>query len=295
MHPCSTRPVDERLDALERLARLQQSGLLTPAELAAEKERILGGSSGAGVAAPAMPAPVPEPALPAEPGQLGRAVRRHKWLLAGAAAALLLSAFLVYLILARPEQGPAVGRAKGKPAESAAAEPALASGLDLADLLDGGPGTCAFGARLRSIVGEIGATPPSRALSVPGFEAPITARAAELRPEGASSSAIALDLPIAGQWHGLQVTRIRLVNWRDASISSVQVQFSDLSERVRGRLNSAGFRLPETGRLRQFELGNVDGSIGVEALANGTALTCASAQTTGNRTPAGDSGGNRAG
>jgi hypothetical protein len=295
MHPCSTRPVDERLDALERLARLQQSGLLTPAELAAEKERILGGSGAPGAATPAIATPAAEPAPPAEPGRVGKAVRRHKWLFAGVAAGLLLTAFLVYLILARPAQSPAVGRGKAKPAEAAAVEPVAASGVDLADLLDGGPGTCAFGARLRSIVGELGATPRSRALSVPGFEAPITARVAELRPEGASSSAIALDLPISGQWHGLQVTRIRLVNWRESSIFSVQVQFSDLSERVRSRLNSAGFRLPETGRLRQFELGNVDGSIGVEALTNGTALTCASAQTTGNRTPDGDSAGNRVG
>lgn len=267
--------MDDRLDALERLARLQQSGLLTADECAAEKQRILGQSA----------ATKPTRQTGGTRHAIWLFVRRRKAVLAAALATMLLSAVLVYAVVTPPPM--VTDGSSPAPGQTAAATSASLAGADLGDIFIGSPGSCAFGDRVRGVVGELRPMPRVRTVSVPGLPGPIEVRVEELRADADAGNAVAMNLPITGRWHGLQVTSVRLLRWQNAPIASVQIRFSDQPARAREVLNGIGFQLPEIGRLRSFEAGAADAAIGIEALSNGAALTCSfAAPATGPQEPA---------
>ena len=120
--------MDDRLDALERLARLQQNGLLDSAEVAAEKQRILSDVDDSSSSVDAPP----------RPRALGPFLKRHRGLAAATAAVVLLTAALVYIVLARPSS--TLGEHNvAQPAQAATVAPSEVAGADLGDLFAGSP------------------------------------------------------------------------------------------------------------------------------------------------------------
>lgn len=84
-------------------------------------------------------------------------------------------------------------------------------------------------------------------------------------------------LAIAGTWHGLKVSKIRVRAMEESSFWERQIRFSEPAQRVRDKLNELGFRLPAVGQYREFTGADVvSAGIGVEKIPGGSALYCGS-------------------
>jgi hypothetical protein len=263
--------MDDRLEALERLARLRESGLLSEVELAAEKARILGDG-------PAPPRPA-SPSFHSLPRENPGFVSRHRWALAGGGGAILLTAFLVYIVFTLPPA--AVGK---EPARNETASVLPEGTPDLGVLLQGAPSTCGFGDEVRAILRNaiptelpVGETRTASAIDVPGFPEPIAPRVRKLAgTTAAAPQATIVDLLTPGSWHGLRVIRLRAVSWSGGQIGAVHVRFAERAARVREVLNRAGFNVPPTGQLRSLDGEGRSVEMGIEAVPGaGTALICA--------------------
>lgn len=84
-------------------------------------------------------------------------------------------------------------------------------------------------------------------------------------------------LAIAGTWHGLKVSKIRVRAMEESSFWERQIRFTEPAQRVRDKLSELGFRLPAVGQYREFTGADVvSAGIGVEKIPGGSALYCGS-------------------
>jgi hypothetical protein len=117
------------------------------------------------------------------------------------------------------------------------------------------------------------------AVKVAGFEKPLVpsfSRKVDVS-EGRNVRDNEASLAIAGTWHGLRVTRIKVRAMEESSFWEHQIRFSEPPQRVRAKLNELGFRLPPVGEFREFTGSDVvSAGIGVEAIPGGSALYCGS-------------------
>jgi Short C-terminal domain len=275
----------DRFEALEKLGRLHESGILSDEEFAAEKKRILEGTRE--TAPPVLTAAAESRVAPGEGGSwLGR----NRWAAAGGAAALLIGGYLSYAVLldVNGAEGP-------EPKKNAAVEqrqqlPAAGRG-ELAALLQfDDPGNCEIGGELRALVETLaGREPPAGggpASATPvrlvGIAEPVTPRIERVAVEGSGQPPVVVQLGLSGGWNGLNVRELRTIRWPGTRASSLQIRFSEPPEQVRRALNERGFNLPAVGELR-----NAEGSGGrlvaivVEEVSGGGALTCLRGQPRG--------------
>lgn len=290
----------DRVEALERLARLHASGALSDDEFSFEKKRILEGpvdsaapalslaKPGAEVASPAAeppPAALPDQAMPGWRIWLAR----HRWIVGGLAAALAIGAVAAWAILldlndaaapsARRQKAQEKAQASRGKAPAAAAE-AGADGPSLAALLQfDDPARCGAGTNLRNLIQALAARQPGSgagaAIDIAGAGEPVVPRVERVAVEGAQSAPVVAQVDLAGTWHGLSVRGVRTVTWPGSRASSLQIRFGDMPERVRQSLNEQGFNLSAVGALRNAQGdGDQPVALGVEAISDGAALTC---------------------
>ncbi len=116
-------------------------------------------------------------------------------------------------------------------------------------------------------------------VNIPGF--PISLTPTFSRKVGQGDNPNVRDneatLPIAGTWHGLKVSKIRVRLMEESSFWEHQIRFLEPASRVRTTLNNLGFNLPSVGDFRKFTGPDaVSAGIGVEEIAGGSALYCGS-------------------
>lgn len=117
------------------------------------------------------------------------------------------------------------------------------------------------------------------AVKVTGFEKPLVpsfSRRVDVG-EGRDVRDNEASLAIAGTWHGLKVSRIRVRAMEESSFWEQQIRFSEPAQRVRKKLNELGFRLAAVGQYRKLTGSDaVSAGIGVEIIPGGSALYCGS-------------------
>ncbi|HEY0012386.1 MAG TPA: SHOCT domain-containing protein [Allosphingosinicella sp.] len=299
----------DRLESLERLGRLHQSGVLSDEEFAAEKKRILSGggapeeqAAAPVAAAPAAPEDAREAAAAAEPrGEPAGApaiwLRRNRRPLgAAAAAALLFGGYFAYATVQDLQEASAKGAGRSK---SGRAAPAASAGKDedgAADVARGGATggrgeeiawiafeeakSCSPGPELRAVAEDMWGREAASGSAVratmrlPGGGEPAALQVQRVAVENARTAPVAAQVAVVGAWRGLGVTGIRTVAWPGSEVRSLQIRFADPPAAVRRALGEAGFELAEVGEQRSTASGERSVAIGVEAIAGGAALTC---------------------
>jgi len=117
------------------------------------------------------------------------------------------------------------------------------------------------------------------AVRVAGFEKPLVpsfSRKVDVG-EGRDVRDNEATLAIAGTWHGLKVSNIRVRALEQSSFWERQIRFNESAQRVRQKLNELGFRLPTVGHYREFTGSDVaSAGIGVEKIPGGSTLYCGS-------------------
>ncbi|MCB2062978.1 MAG: SHOCT domain-containing protein [Novosphingobium sp.] len=255
--------MDERLEALERLAVLRDRNLLSDAEFEAEKARIF--SADGNKTSLSDPKPVKLP-------------NRKLHFLLGA-----------ILVVAAIGAGVLVSRETGvdEPETEETAEPQTAS----SNQDSGGNSPVRLSAILRfenakecRPADDLGTLlSDMRSLSPDDKSGPITlgVDGPEVRPvvqevtSGNGNAAIIAQLVAPSTWEGLRVTELRTSRYADSDIESFQIRFKETPDKVRRKLNEAGFDLPETGKLATIE--RADGHtlmVGIERVQGTTSLLC---------------------
>ncbi len=117
------------------------------------------------------------------------------------------------------------------------------------------------------------------AVRVKGFEKPLLPSFS--RTVGTNEGGYPRDneatLAIAGNWHGLKVSKIRIRAMESSSFWERQIRFLEPASRVREKLNELGFQLPAIGQFREISEQNVVSvGIGIEEVPGGSALYCGS-------------------
>ena len=80
-------------------------------------------------------------------------------------------------------------------------------------------------------------------------------------------------LAVAGEWHGLNVSKIRVRALEQSSFWEHQIRFFEPASRVREKLHELGFQLPAVGEFREIT-GDLRIGIGLEEIPGGSALYC---------------------
>ena len=268
----------DRLETLERLARLHQQGVLTDEELAAEKAKLL---------APDEPSAAPPPSR--TPGELLSAaanrIGKKGALIAGAAAAALFGgAWMAGTVTndIAAFSGPAENSSDA--AEKAPAAPDVNLGQVLRF---SAASSCTPSEGLQEIVDKMtdyarsGAKPAE--IRVAGYEEPRRVRTSATQdPQGAPVEIAEIKTP--GLWQGLHVTAVRAASWGKANTSSLQIRFSDPAPEVRAVLKQLGFPSKALGELAPARSANgADVLIGVADAGAGSMLVCVRASTASGR------------
>jgi putative oligomerization/nucleic acid binding protein len=273
----------EKLEALERLGRLHESGVLSDDEFQQAKKRILESVEADSAAQAVAETPVERPS---RWGEWRSRARSHPFLVAGVATALLLGIGAAYLIvLDLNDARPAADQEQRRAPKSGAGAPARTaerSGRDLHAFLEfEEPRKCGLGSALRSAVeamtaGRADAAGSSAAptIRVAGLERAVPAEVKQVSVGGPNERAAVARLPLEGVWHGLQVRELRTVSWPGTRISSVQIRFREPVEQVRRALNAQQFDLPAVGETRADADAERIVAIGIEQAGEGSALTC---------------------
>jgi hypothetical protein len=256
----------DRLEALERLARLKASGILTLAEFEAEKARILGES----VVESQGAVGAVEPSAQRSQASYWRTVRNRPWLVGGALA-LGAGALLAYVVV-----GDVRSATRGKRVERPTAPKAVpGSTAPLASLLSfRDASSCTPGQGLEDLIGAMtsmrGSSNPAAdaSIRVAGFEEAVVPTIS--RPSGAEGVAI-VQIPLQGSWQGLHVTRLQVATWGADDVTALQIHFDEPVDEARSVLRQVGFPL---GRAEELEKAG-QALVGVEAVPGGSALTCA--------------------
>lgn len=257
----------DRLEALERLARLKASGILTLAEFEAEKARILG-DAGVEPQGPVRAGEPPSRSLQAAPW---RTFLSRPWLLGGGALALLAGALLAYVVVGDVRSATRAQRVERSAAPKAPAGAAVALG-SLLSFRDAS--TCTPGQGLEDLIGAMASV---RGSSNPAADASIRVAGLEeavvptiSRPAGAEGATI-IQIPMRGTWQGLHVTRLHTATWGKDDVTTLQIHFDDPVDETRSVLRQIGFPLGRAGELQKAG----QALVGVEAVPGGSALTCA--------------------
>lgn len=267
----------DRLESLERLARLRESGLLTSDELEAEKRRILEEADAAVVSR--SPDPFSRGLAAAN-----AALRRRPWVFTAIVGGTIVTALLITVVLTGPELPGGPGKRTGqKEAPKGQPEAVMSRLATFDDLLAGSPVNCGFAdsviegfMALDRPGAEGGGDAPFR---LPDFNGPLELRRASLRAGDNGGEVRLLETATAGQWHGLRVLRLRVTTWPAGGPVAVQIRFQDRPQRVAERLSSIGFSFEPPGQLKSFQTGHQNYALGLEALGEGAALTCSRIRT----------------
>lgn len=259
--------MQQSYEALERLAKLRDQGILTEEEFATQKSRIL-----ERLTIEAGPEKV-QATAPWGANMAG--VRRHpKLVVVGIAVAIGLAAAALVVRDIRSASLPTsraaniVEKAEGELPSSGVQLPAL--------LAFENPRSCEASEALQDILRQLAAAasgPSNSEVRIAG--APMALRPVVRRVAGVGGTIIISQLEIEGEWQGLKVSALRATESNDQRISGLQIRFADPAEQVRSVLVQAGFSLDDVGKARTAN-GDDDKRVvlGVEALTTGSALTC---------------------
>lgn len=259
----------DRLEALEQLGRLRDQRVLTEAEFEAEKARLLAQPDSPPQAAAAAPLPLMD--YPTPPPARELFSKPSTWIVI---AALLATAIGGYIglssttIMKKKKDGPKAG--------------AQAGGSDVADpaarlsaiLKFDKPAECAPANDLAAVFADLRALEPAAtAKSVTiGLNGPTFA--ADVLRAGQGNATIAR-MAVSGTMEGLRVNELRTTRFDGSDAEVIQIRFSESPDRVRGRLNEAGFSIAKPNELKTVDLEGGRGlAYGVESVTGGTALTC---------------------
>jgi hypothetical protein len=281
----------DRLEALERLARLHAAGALSDDEFAAEKRKILEGGvlppEPVPIAAPAPPAQAVPPAVSAVGAGDTRAewMQRHRWPLAAAGAALLFGGYFAYATVQDLRQAvPAdekAARADSKgTAKGRGGTAPVGAADDIAWLSFEDSKSCSPGPELRALVEDMAGRQPAEGetaettIRLPGGGEPVPLQVRRIAVEGARTAPVAAQVETTGGWRGLDVRALRTVAWPGGQVRSLQIRFGNPPGEVRRALTEAGFELAAVGELRNTTAGDRGVALGIEEITGGAALTC---------------------
>lgn len=270
--PCSFAKMTDPLDALERLARLRDQGVLSDEEFAREKARILQGLAQT-VAPPT-----------AAGDRLGTFLRRlgsTKWVTAGLAAALVGGAVLAFFVWSdidnastREPSGNGTGRkVAGKSASVSPASPATVIRFEDSANCAPSEGLGEVIAQMKSAatVRNAAADSPIRLLGFQEMLSPDVKRS-----DSGSGPVTLVQIPVEGDWNGLRLRAVKTSIWGERDVSTLQLLFSDPAEQARSMLRQLGFKVGRVGELTAVDSpGGGYAMVGVEAVDGGSALTCA--------------------
>ena len=293
---------DARLERLERLTRLRDSGALSAEEFAVEKRRVLMGEEAVPPAPPPPPRPAPPREVAVEPerydpepyDEVEPAPRRRfpvGKLIAGVAIASAVGALA--FINTTPATVP--GRSPPKP------KPAAASGAsgegrttarkpgDLSEALRfANARQCVFAPRVVTLFdtllpqkadGDMD-VPPKR-VTFAGLDLAVATRITPLPNSGPESRRlnISVKLPEGTRWNALKLSRI-VREYDDESDSpdfdTRMLTFLNPVEDVQAALKLAGVDVPVAPQARGLDDsgGPCEGTMQLERVAGGTALSC---------------------
>ena len=272
----------DRLEALERLARLRDGGVLTGAEFETEKARIIAIDAGAPQLAVTKDAHEEVTSRPPWAGRV--ALYRNRWVLGGAAVALIVGSALTYAVLGdiKSVTRPGSIAVVAKPAAQAASPTSLGTVLRFRD-----PGTCTPSEGLQDLLQTMIAARNTHnqaadaTIRVAGFEEAIVPVVS--KSDGSDGSPTIVEIAVPGTWQGLHVTRLHTATWGTDEVSALQIHFREPPEQSLSLLKQIGFPLSRVGELTQVG----SSMMGLEAISGGSALTCARDARGGiERTPA---------
>lgn len=260
----------DRLEALEQLGRLRDQKVLTEAEFEAEKARLLAQADSPPQSAPAA-APLPLMDTAAPPPARDLFAKPSTWIVI---AALLATAIGGYIglssttIMKKTKDGDKAG---AQPGSSDSADPAARLS---AILKFDKPGECAPANDLAAAFADLRALEPATAtksvtigLNGPSFAADV------LRAQ--QGNATIARMVVSGTLEGLRVNELRTTRFDGSDAEVIQIRFSESPDRVRGRLNEAGFSIAKPNELKTVDLEGGRGlAYGVESVTGGAALTC---------------------
>lgn len=257
--------MDHRLDALEQLGRLRDQKVLTQAEFDAEKAKLLAEDFDL----------APETDSDEVPTRWGldRLRERRVWLplaivgVVGAGAAFGLNATSTFADGRSTTSDPAIEAATASATDQA---PRFSAILKLDR-----PSECKLGDELATLVADLRSLEPGGAaktitLGVNGPPlTPMVVRAEQ-------GNAVIAQLSAPGVLEGLRVTELRTTRFDGSDTEVVQLRFAENPERVRTKLNDAGFAIPKPDDLKTVDLEDGHALVyGVERTSTGAALTCA--------------------
>lgn len=257
----------DRIEALERLARLREQQILSECEFEAEKARLM---------------EMPLVSLSNEPEltALAAPTWRPRWLfLLGVAGLIAAIGGGVYLTTNAASVSD-VQTPNGESAEqSVSASTAGSNAPRISALLKfDNAAECAPAEGLKLLLDEMrslepGADQATLSLSDGGASVRPQVRRIEV---GAGAGSVISELHVSGSWDGLRVNGIRTVRFPSSENYSIQIRFQEGAEKVRRVLNAQGFDLPKVSELRNSELeSDAELALGVEPIEGGSALVCA--------------------
>ena len=255
--------MDERLEALERLASLRERNVLTEAEYEIEKSRLLGGQS------------IYD--RKDDPAELDAGcTNRKRWALGGILTLIAIGGGVMFA--ASPSGETLKGMGTGtrdaqaiKGAKQAQAPIRLSAILKFEDAHE-----CRPADELQTLLSDMRSLNPNDdpgTITV-GVDGPAVQPTVQ-DASGEGASAVIAQLIAPSTWQGLRVSEIRTTRFADSEIETFQIRFKEAPERVRRKLNDAGFELPELGKLatREREDGHTL-ALGLERTEGATTLLC---------------------
>lgn len=255
--------MDRRLEALEQLGRLRDQNVLSAAEFEVEKNRLLGGSEGDKTANPDVPK-----------RKIAEIFSQKKVLVP--IALVVIVALGIYFGISSTSE---IYGKKVKTVENGrisketenASEPVRLSSI----LRFERPSECAPGDELKTLLDDMRSLEPSgdsKSVNL-GVKGPSVTPQVQ-RSE--KNNAVIAQLVAPGVLEGLRVAELRTTRFEGSDIEGLQIRFTEDPEKVRRKLNGAGFAIPAAGELRTVELEDGHGLVyGVERVPDGSSLLCA--------------------
>lgn len=236
-----------KLDGLERLARLRDSGALTQDEFLTAKAELLAGP---------------------ETGQQGDHRRRLHVILAVLGIAIVIGIGAVFWHRSHVKSVPESDLTEQNPTDEGQAE-MKAEPLTSLDSILKFSKNCELGPLLEKIHGGMLDSNP---IDIPGFGSVQPTVRRWRNDEGGIN--YTSSLPLRGRWHGLKVSRLFEEGLEQTDGVSFQIRFLEDPAHVRTVLNNLGFDLPSVGKFREIPSEDGNSVIGVRAVTGGASLAC---------------------
>lgn len=254
--------MDQRLEALEQLGRLRDQNVLSAAEFEVEKNRLLSDLD-----------QVKTADSDASTWKIPESLRQNKVLIPIALS--IVVALGVYLGLSSTSQIYGKKVETGENVSISKVVEKSSEPIRLSSILRfERPSECAPGDELKTLLDDMRSLEPSggsKSVSV-GVKGPSVTPQVQRSEQ---NNAVIAQLVAPGVLEGLRVAELRTTRFEGGDVEGLQIRFTEDPEKVKRKLNGAGFSIPAVGELKTVELEDGHGLVyGVERVPNGSSLLC---------------------